>query len=153
LKETTMKVILSEDVETLGKVGDVINVSTGYARNFLLPRSLAVLATSKNLGEVEHKKRVIQHKLNKLLAEAQDYAKRLEALSLTIPQKVGEEDKLFGSVTNQTIQQALKEEGFEVDRKKIVLDEPIRKLGAYAVPLKLSQGVVANLRVTVVAEE
>ena len=148
-----MKVILSEDVETLGKVGDLINVKPGYARNYLLPRSLALLATSKNLKEVEHRKRVIQDKVNKLTAESQELAGRLEALSITIPQKVGEEDKLFGSVTNQAIQQALKEEGFEVDRKKIVLDDPIRRLGAFTVPVKLSQGVTANLRVTVVKEE
>ena len=148
-----MKVILSEDVETLGKVGDVINVKPGYARNYLLPRSVALLATSKNLKEVEHRKRVIQDKLNKLTAESQELAGRLEALSITIPQKVGEEDKLFGSVTNQAIQQALKEEGFEIDRKKIVLDEPIRQLGTFAVPVKLSQGVTASLRVTVVKEE
>jgi large subunit ribosomal protein L9 len=148
-----MKVILSEDVETLGKVGDVVNVSPGYARNFLLPRNVAVVATSRNLKEVEHKKRVIEHKVAKLLAEAKTDAARLEALSITIAQKVGEEDKLFGSVTNQTIQQALKEEGYEIERKRIVVEEPIRRLGVFTVPVKFSQGVVANLKVTVVKEE
>lgn len=148
-----MKLILSEDVSNLGKVGDVVDVSKGYGRNFLLPKNLAVIATTRNLKQIEHEKRVIEYKKATLTAEAKGLAGQIEAISITIAQKVGEEDKLFGSVTNQTINQELKAAGFTLERKRIQLDQPIRRLGEYDVPVKLSQGVVANLKVKVVAEE
>ena len=148
-----MRVILNEDVENLGKVGDVIDVKDGYGRNFLLPRGMAVAATSRNLKQMDHQQRLVEHKKSKMVAESELFAGQIETLSITIAQKVGEEDKLFGSVTNQTLQLALKAEGVEVERKRIQIDEPIRKLGAYTVPVKLPQGVVANLKVNVVAEE
>lgn len=148
-----MKVILNQDLDNLGKVGEVVNVKDGYARNYLLPRDLAVEATSRNVKQLDHQKRIVEHKKAKLVAAAEQFAERIAQLSVTIAQKVGEEDKLFGSVTSQSLQQALKEEGIEVEKKRILLEEPIRQLGSYTVPVKLQQGVTADLKVTVVAEE
>lgn len=149
-----MKVILLEDVANLGKTGDMVNVKEGYARNYLLPRKLCVVATPKNLKAFEHQKKLAQLKIRKNKSDAQKLAEKLESISLTIPQKVGEEDKLFGAVTAITISEFLKEqEGIELDKRKIKLDEPIKRLGVYTVPINLHPEVTANLRVWVVKEE
>jgi large subunit ribosomal protein L9 len=147
-----MKVFLKEDVKSLGKIGEVVTVSDGYARNFLLPKKLAVEANTKNIKEFEHHKRVLQERAAKLRAEFKTLAEKLSALSLTIKAKAGEEEKLFGSVTNMDIAEALKEAGHDIDKKKIVLDEPIKRLGEYTVEVKIDAEISAQVKVNVVAE-
>jgi len=149
-----MKIILLEDVVDLGRTGDLVNVKDGYARNYLLPRKLAIAATPKSVKAFEHQKRLAEAKIRKRKSEAQSQSERIESISLTIPQKAGEEDKLFGSVTSMTIAECLKEqEGIIIDRRKIELPEPIKKLGVYNIPVKIHPDVTANLRVWVVKEE
>ena len=147
-----MKVILREDVENLGSVGDIITVKPGYGRNYLLPRGLAVMASTKNLKELEHQKRLIQARQERQKKDAHDLASRLGSISCTISRKTGEEEKLYGSVTARDIEEAVKEEGVSIDRKRILLDEPIKKLGMYTVPVKLHQEVTGNIKVWVVKE-
>lgn len=147
-----MKVILREDVENLGKSGQIVDIAKGYGRNYLLPRGLAVMASSKNVRELEHQKKLIRVRQEKKKLESEELAKHLGTLSCTLSRKAGEEDKLFGSVTARDIQEALKEEGVEVDRKRIQLDEPIKKLGVYAVPIQLHPDVTASIKVWVVKE-
>jgi large subunit ribosomal protein L9 len=147
-----MKVFLKEDVKTLGKIGEVVNVSDGYARNYLLPKKLAVEANTKNIKEFEHHKRVLQERAARIRAEFKTLADKLSALSLTIKAKAGEEEKLFGSVTNMDIAEALKEAGHDIDKKKIVLDEPIKRLGEYTVEVKIDAEISAQVKVNVVAE-
>lgn len=147
-----MKVILRDDVETLGKIGETVSVADGYARNFLFPKKLAVVADMKNMRAMEHERRVIQERGKKLKAAAATLAEKLSALKLTIAVKAGEEDKLFGSVTSMDIAQALKAQGIEVEKKKIHIAEPIKRLGSFSVEIKLGQEVTANVPVEVVAE-
>jgi large subunit ribosomal protein L9 len=147
-----MKVFLKEDVKSLGRIGEVVNVSDGYARNYLLPKKLAVEANTKNIKEFEHHKRVLQERAARIRAEFKTLADKLSALSLTIKAKSGEEEKLFGSVTNMDIAEALKEAGQEIDKKKIVLDEPIRRLGEYTVEVKIDAEISAKVKVNVIAE-
>ena len=147
-----MKVILREDVENLGKIGDVIEVAGGYGRNYLLPRGLAVKASTKNLKEQEHQKKLIRARMDRQRKDAQELAGRLDSVSCTIARKTGEEEKLYGSVTSRDIEEALKEEGVSIDRKRILLDEPIKKLGVYTVPVKLHADVTGNIKVWVVKE-
>lgn len=147
-----MKVILRENIENLGKTGDIVKVSDGYARNFLLPRRLVSIAEEGNIRMMEHHKRELEKKRNREKSESQDVAKKLESFSCTIERKVGEGDKLFGSVTTADIADALKKGGYEIGRKQIRLDEPIKKLGVVTVPVKLQTDVVAQLKVWVVKE-
>jgi large subunit ribosomal protein L9 len=147
-----MKVFLREDVKNVGKIGDVVNVSDGYARNFLFPKKLAVEANTKNIKEFEHNKRIIQDRAAKIRDASRATAEKLSALSLTIKAKAGEEEKLFGSVTTMDIAEALKAAGFEIDKKKISLEEPIKRLGEYSVEVKIHPEVTANVKVQVVAE-
>jgi large subunit ribosomal protein L9 len=147
-----MKVFLKEDVKSLGKIGEVVTVSDGYARNFLLPKKLAVEANTRNIKEFEHHKRVLQERAAKIKAEFKTLAEKLSALSLTIKAKAGEEEKLFGSVTNMDIAEALKEAGQDIDKKRIVLDEPIKRLGEYTVEVKIDAEISAQVKVNVVAE-
>jgi large subunit ribosomal protein L9 len=119
-----MKVILRENIENLGRMGDIVNVAPGYARNFLLPKSFAVEANTKNVKAMEHEKRIIQERSKKLLADAQAFAERVSSMALTIRAKAGEEEKLFGSVTTMDIAEAMKAEGVEVDKKKIGRGHP-----------------------------
>ena len=147
-----MKLILREDVETLGKVGDVVDVAGGYGRNYLLPRGLAVKASTKNLKEQEHQKKLIQARLARQKKDAQEMAGSLDSVSCTISRKTGEDEKLYGSVTSRDIEEALKEEGVSIDRKRILLEEPIKKLGVYTVPVKLHTEVTGNIKVWVVRE-
>lgn len=146
-----MKVILKENIETLGHIGDVVKVAPGYARNYLLPKGLAVEATEKNAKELEHHKRQLAYKKNKAMESARLLAGKLEALSISLAHKAGEEGKLFGSVTNMEIAAALKAQGFDIDRKTITLHDPIKQLGEYSIPVKVHPEVSATLKVTVTA--
>jgi len=147
-----MKVILKEDVKHLGKVGQIVNVADGYARNYLVPRGLAIAANTKNIKSIEHEKRVLQEKSRKIKDSAQELNSKLSFITLLIKAKAGEEGKLFGSVTTMDIAEALRNEGIEVDKKKIVLEEPIKRLGSYAVLVKLHPEVSTHLSIEVVQE-
>jgi large subunit ribosomal protein L9 len=147
-----MKLILREDVYNLGKSGEVVNVKDGYARNFLLPRNLAMLANAANVRQLEHEKQVIELRQQKLKGSAEEQAKKLSAVSVKIARKVGEQDKLFGSVTALDIAEALAKEGQKVDRRLIHLPEPIKAVGSYEVELRLHRDVATRIKVDVVGE-
>lgn len=146
-----MKVILNENIETLGHIGDIVKVAPGYARNYLLPKKLAVLATEGNAKALEHTKRQMLYKKNKALESAKSLGAKLEALSIVLSHKAGEEGKLFGAVTNMDIAAFLKANGYDIDRKSIVLADAIKHTGEYAVALKIHPEVTATLKVTVAA--
>lgn len=146
-----MKLILKENVEHLGQIGDIVKVAPGYGRNYLLPRGLAIIATEKNAKALEHAKRQLAYKKNKELEGAKLLAGKLEAVIIELAHQAGEEGKLFGSVTNMEIAAFLKNNGFEIDRKKIVMAEPIKQLGEYEVTVKIHPEVTAVLKVKVVA--
>ncbi len=145
-----MKLILREDVENLGKIGEIVEVAGGYGRNYLLPRGLAVKASTKNLKEQEHQKKLIQARMDGQKKDAQEMAGSLDSVSCTISRKTGEDEKLYGSVTSRDIEEALREEGVSIDRKRILLEEPLKKLGVYTVPVKLHADVTGNIKVWVV---
>jgi large subunit ribosomal protein L9 len=147
-----MEIILQEDVENLGHIGDVIKVRDGYARNYLLPRGLALEASRRNLRVLEHQKRLVAAKKERDQKQAQSLGQQLAALTLVIAARAGEEDRLFGSVTNQDIEKALQTQGVPVERRKILLEEPIKQLGTYTVPVQLSGGVRGSVTVQVVRE-
>jgi len=147
-----MQVILLEDVPSLGKVGDKVKVSDGYGRNYLIPQKKATLATEKSLKALDHQKRQVQQQLDKAKKDAEKEAQQIGQLSCTFAKPVGESGKLFGSVTSMEIEGFLKENGIEVDRKKILLEEPIKSVGMYNVPIKLNPEVTAHLKVWVVQE-
>ena len=148
-----MQVILRDDMDNLGKSGEVVNVKEGYARNYLLPRGHAIKATDGDIKRVEHEKRVIASRTAKLAKEAQAEADKLSSVSVQIARAVGEEDKLYGSVTSRDIAEALAEKGVKVDSKKIHLDEPLKTLGMSEVQVKLGRGVNATIKVWVVKKE
>jgi large subunit ribosomal protein L9 len=148
-----MQVILRDDMDNLGKSGEVVNVKEGYARNYLLPRGLAIKATASDVKRVEHEKRVIAARTAKLAKEAQAEADKLSAVSVSIARAVGEEDKLYGSVTSRDIAEALAEKNVKIDSKKIHLEEPIKTLGMTEVQVKLGRGVNATIKVWVVKKE
>ena len=147
-----MEVILREDVEKLGNRGEVVKVAAGYARNFLLPRRLAVAATDANRKIVEQERQAHLRKEANLKSEAVDLGQLLGGVSVTIAQKAGENDQLFGSVTAKDVADALAAKNFTIDRRKVQLDEPIKQLGEYKVPLRLHRDVVIEITVTVVRE-
>ena len=147
-----MELILIHDVDPLGKRGDLVRVKDGYARNFLLPRGLARPNTPGNVRFVEQVKASEQARVQQELEEAKTLANRLATVSCTLRVKVGEEERLFGSVTREDIAAALKEEKIVVDRKKIILDEPIKALGVFQIPVRLHSEVTATLKVWVVKE-
>ncbi|MFA7405170.1 MAG: 50S ribosomal protein L9 [Pelobacteraceae bacterium] len=146
-----MKVILNENIETLGHIGDIVKVAPGYARNYLLPKKLAVLATDNNAKALEHTKRQMAYKKNKALEAAKNLGAKLEALSIALSHRAGEEGKLFGAVTNMEIAAYLKANGFEIDRKSIVLSDAIKNTGEFSVAVKIHPEVTATLKVTVTA--
>lgn len=148
-----MEVVLKEDIENLGHMGDVVKVKDGYARNYLLPRGLVVLANNKNLKALEHEQRMIAQRRERLTKEAQGISGKLAAVSLEFTAKVGEEGRLFGSVTTMDIEKALKEQGFEVERRRIVLDAPIKNVGDYEVPIRLRPEVMPSIKVKVMSED
>ena len=147
-----MEIILQEEVANLGQIGDIVKVRDGYARNYLLPRGLAVQANRRNVRALEHHKRLVAVKKERVQRQAQTLLDQLSALSLTIPAKAGEEGRLFGSVTNIDLEAALKEQGLTLDRRKILLDEPIKQLGSYEVPVNLGGALRANIKLEVTAE-
>ena len=146
-----VQVILSEDVPNLGRTGDVVKVRPGFARNYLLPRKLAIEANPKSLRAFEHHKRIAMGKREVQKTEATGLKLKLEALTIIIGAHAGEEGKLFGSVTNIDIERALREKGFAVERRKIHLAEPIKQLGEFTVPVRLQPEVEASLKVEVKA--
>jgi len=147
-----MKIILREDVPDLGAIGDIVTVKDGYARNYLIPNQMAVQASTKNLHQLEHQKRLIESHKTRIRQEASTLAEQLEGVSCTIPMLVGEQDKLFGSVTAKDIEEALAQEGIKLSRKRIILDEPIKSLGVYTIDVRLHQEVTGKLKVWVVAK-
>jgi large subunit ribosomal protein L9 len=146
-----MEVILREDVAKLGRPGDVVRVKDGYARNFLLPRGLAVEANQRNLRAFEHEKRLAMRRREAKKQFALQQKEKLDALALTLTVRAGEEGRLFGSVTNIDIERALRVHGIEVDRRKIMLPEPIKQLGEFTVVIKVDPEVEATLRLKVAA--
>jgi len=148
-----MKVILKDNVESLGKRGDIVNVSIGYARNYLIPKGLAVEASNKNIKALEHQKGVVELKEEKQQKKAESLRDELATVSCIIKRKVGEQDKIFGSVTSKDIEKVLEEQGIQVDRKSISIDEPIKSLGEFSVTVKLYHGITSEVKVVVVAEE
>jgi len=148
-----MEVILREDIDKLGNRGEVVNVAAGYARNFLLPKRLAMAATPSNRKIVEQERQAHLRKEAKLQTEAEDLSKLMAGVAVTIAQKAGEQDQLFGSVTASDIANALAAKNFTIDRRKVQLEEPIKQLGAYKVPVRLHKEVTAEITVNVVREE
>ncbi|MGA2192212.1 MAG: 50S ribosomal protein L9 [Nitrospirota bacterium] len=148
-----MQVILKEDVEKLGQMGQVVEVKRGYARNYLIPKNLAIEATAKGINQLEHKKKLIADRIKKLQKQSQGLAGKIAETSVTLYHVAGEEDKIFGSVTSMEIAEALNEQGIEVDRRKIELAEPIKRLGEHTVSIKLTGGVTAELKVNVAKKE
>ena len=147
-----MEVILRSDIERLGKIGDVVRVSPGYARNYLIPKNLAYTATGGNLKRIEFEKRSASQLADHELEQARKHAEKLSELSLTFQVKVGEEDKLYGSVTAGDIVEEASKQGCDLDRRKIVIEEPIKKLGVYTVGVRIHPEVVAEIKVWVVKE-
>ena len=148
-----MEVILREDIEKLGNRGEVVKVAPGYARNFLLPKKLAVQANAANKKIVEQERQSHLRKEAKQKDEAQDLSKMLTGVSVTIAQKAGENDQLFGSVTSKDVADALAAKNFTIDRRKIHMDDAIKQLGEYKVPVRLHKDVTAEVTVVVVKEE
>lgn len=148
-----MQVILTENIEGLGQIGDLVKIKPGFGRNFLLPRGLAMEANPGNIKEMEHQKRMLERKVQKLTQSAQALKAKIEGASCNLVHRAGEEGKLFGSVTSMEISAKLAEAGVEVDRKKIQLAEPIKTLGEFSVPVKLPAGVTAQIKVVVRAAE
>lgn len=147
-----MKVILRQDFQQLGKLGDVVDVKDGYARNYLIPRKIAYIATPSALRTLEEEKKQLARKLEKEKVGSEKLAAQLEKVSLTVQMKVGEDDKLFGSVTSQMITDALQEKGISLDKRWIELEEPIKALGIYDVNVKFPGGVTGKVKVWVVRE-
>jgi large subunit ribosomal protein L9 len=146
-----MEVILREDVPHLGTIGDIVKVRAGYARNYLLPRGLATVADKRNMRQLEHDRRLVDERRRRALSAAEALAKQLAAAKIVISARAGEEGKLFGSVTNIDIERALAEQGLTLERRRIRLDEPIKSLGEYKVPVTLTTGVPCELTVSVTA--
>lgn len=146
---STIQLVLQHDVDNVGKSGDLVKVRPGYARNYLLPRSLAVPATTAQVNRIKHEKAVALAKSEKLRKESTDLASKLSSLTIKLSRAVGDDGKLFGSVTTKEIEAAIKAQGFEVDRKKMHLAEPIKALGTFEVPLKLLSDLTATIKVEV----
>jgi large subunit ribosomal protein L9 len=148
-----MKIILKENFENLGAIGDAVNVARGYAVNYLIPRKLAIIADNKSLKQLEHEKRIIAEKAAKAMSDLKATAQKLSELKLVFERHAGEEDKLFGSVTHKDVADALVEYGYEIDKKKILIDEPIRRLGAFKAAVKLHADIIADIAIEVIKKE
>ena len=148
-----MKVILQENMENLGNIGDVVKVAPGYARNYLLPKGFALLANEKNTKALEHAKRQLEYKKNKMLEQAKALGAKIDAIVLNLIHQAGEEGKLFGAVTNMELAEQLKAHGVDIDRKKIALADPIKQTGEYTVPVKIHPEITAAFKVVVTKAE
>lgn len=148
-----MKVILKQNVESLGKIGEVIKVADGYARNYLIPKGLAVEASSRNVRMLEHDRAMVSRQAEKERKSAEALVQKISGVSVTIARRLGAQEKMFGSITAKDIAAALKDAGVEVDRKDIVLDEPIKALGDFPIKLKLYPGISAEFQLHVVEEK
>ena len=148
-----MQVILTQDVDNLGKAGELVSVRPGYGRNYLVPRGLAVSATVRNKNRLDHDKAVIERRVAKERATATELAAKLNIMTLQFERVVGEDEKLFGSVTSRDIAEQLKRAGVEIDHRWVNLDAPVKALGKYEVPVRLAAGVVAQLKFWVVGKE
>ncbi len=148
-----MQVILREDIDKLGKIGDLVKVADGYARNYLVPKKKAIEATPKNLNAMNHAQKMVADRIRKVKKEATAEADKIKNISVVIRAKAGEEGKLFGSVTSMDIADAMNAQGVAIDKRKIVLDEPIKRLGDFTVSIKLHADIAADVKVSVVAEE
>jgi len=146
-----MKVILMENVASLGKAGDTLKVADGYARNFLIPRGLAIEESSKSMKVLEQEKKKILQKVEKEKKKAELLLEKMKDVTCTISRRVGEQEKLFGSVTTKDIETSLLDQGIEIDRKTIILEEPIKSLGEFPVKIRLQPGMYAEIKVIVVA--
>jgi len=147
-----MKLLLRQDYESLGVAGDVVNVKPGFARNYLIPKRYGMLATDKNVKRYENDQKQLHWLQEKEKRQSEELAKTLENVSCTITVQVGDEDKMFGSVTSQNITESLEAQGYTVDKRKVLLEEPIKSLGIYSVPIKLHADVEAKIKVWVVKE-
>jgi len=147
-----VEVILRDDVPHLGKIGEVVRVKPGYARNFLFPRGLAVEANRKNLAVLEHQRRIIGAKAERERKGAEAIAKKLDGLQLTVHARAGDEGRLFGSVTNIDVERLLAEKGFTVDRRRIGLEEPLKQLGTFPITVQVGRDVRATVQLTIAAE-
>jgi large subunit ribosomal protein L9 len=148
-----VQVILARDVPNLGRIGELVSVRPGYARNYLVPQGLALPASKKRVTEFEHHRRVIEHKRRSLRAASEARAQEIAKVQLTLTAKVGEQDKLFGSITNRDISDALKTEGFEIHHKDIKLEAPLKTLGLHTINLRLEADVTAQVKLVIAAEE
>lgn len=148
-----MQIILTQDVANLGKAGELVTVKPGYGRNYLIPRGFAVSATVGNVSRLEHERKQIERRVTKERANAQSIADRLNGMTLQFERQVGEDEKLFGSVSNRDIAEQLKKAGIDVDHRKIDLEHPVKALGKYEVAVKLGAGVSASLKFWVVGKE
>ena len=148
-----MQVILTQDVDNLGKAGELVSVKPGFGRNYLVPRGLAVSATVRNKNRLDHEKKVIESKVAKERANATEIAAKINVMTLQFERIIGADEKLFGSVTNRDIQEQLKRAGVEVDHRIIQLEQAVKALGKYEVPVRLAAGVIANLKFWVVGKE
>jgi large subunit ribosomal protein L9 len=148
-----MKVILAENIPSLGEIGKIVNVAAGYARNYLLPQGLALEATGKNVRELEHKKRMLAQKREKVRQQMLSVAEKLNQATIVLRRKVSEDEKLYGSVSGTDIASALKEKGFDIGRKNIQLDQPIRQLGQHSVLVRVDPQITAQVNVIIEKEE
>jgi len=148
-----MQIILTQDVENLGKAGELVSVRPGYGRNYLVPRGMAVSATVRNKNRLDHEKAQIERRVAKDRANANEIATKLNAMTLQFERNVGEDEKLFGSVTNRDIAEQLKRAGVELDHRTIELDQAVKALGKYEVAVRLATGVIANLKFWVVSKD
>ncbi len=148
-----MRIILLESIENLGRKGEIVNVKDGYARNYLIPKGFAIKVTESNIKMIQEKQKKLEKEREKEIKTVEDLKNRIESLKLTFYKRAGEEDVLFGSVTSAEIEEKLKEEGIEIDKKKIVIKEPIKKLGEHEVEVKVHPEVRAKLKIEVLKEE
>jgi large subunit ribosomal protein L9 len=148
-----MQIILTQDVDNLGKAGELVSVRPGYGRNYLVPRGFAVSATVRNKNRLDHEKTLIERKVAKERASATELATRINGMTLQFERIVGEDEKLFGSVSNRDIADQLKRAGIEIDHRTIALDQTVKALGKYEVPVKLAAGVIATLKFWVVGKD
>jgi large subunit ribosomal protein L9 len=148
-----MKVILTENVESIGQIGDVVNIAPGYARNFLFPKGLAMEASGRNVRELEHKKRLLAQRREQQRQEMLSVAEKLNSVSITLRRKVAEDEKLYGSVNVSDIAKGLDDHGFQIAKKDIDLEQPIKQVGEFSVTVRVGSGVSASIRVVIEKEE